>query len=358
MAVLLARQQEIPGNGFPTEMTSNNSKPIISICVANYNGETILDDCIDSILRQVDAPDFEIIVHDDASTDDSLRVLGKYESVRVIESAENVGFCISNNRMVAEARGEFVLLLNNDAQLFDDALCTLLAESRKYDDKVVLGLTQYDAKTRELVDLGLRLDYFCSTVPKVRKNDAEIAMVMGACFWVPVNLWTRIDGFPVWFDTIAEDAYLCCYARLLGYRICVPNGSGFLHIIGHSLGGGKHEDNKLKISVRRRYLSERNRVFMQWLFYPAWLIPFTTIINIVLLTIEAIVLSIVNRKISLIYDIYIKSQIDAFKAVKKVIHTRSKVMQSRKLSFFAFFQAFTFLPQKLRLLLSAGLPRF
>ena len=338
-------------------MTPTNSNPIISICVANYNGELILDDCIASILRQVDAPDFEIIVHDDASTDDSLRVLERYESVRVIESAENVGFCISNNRMVAEARGQFVLLLNNDAQLFDDALCTLMKESRKHDDKVVLGLAQYDATTRELVDLGLRLDYFCSTVPKVRQHSAEIAMVMGACLWVPVNLWARIGGFPVWFDTIAEDAYLCCYARLLGYKICVPSGSGFLHIIGHSLGGGKSEDGKLKISVRRRYLSERNRVFMQWLFYPAWLLPFTTIVNLFLLSIEAVVLSIVNRRISLIYDIYIKSQIDAFKAVRKVIEIRSDVMRSRKLSFFVFFRAFTLLPQKIRLLLLTGLPR-
>jgi GT2 family glycosyltransferase len=338
-------------------MTATNSKPIISICVANYNGELILDDCIASILRQVDAPDFEIIVHDDASTDDSLRVLGKYESVRVIESVENVGFCISNNRMVAEARGEFVLLLNNDAQLFDDALCTLMKESRKYDDKVVLGLAQYDATSRELVDLGLHLDYFCSTVPKVRQHDAEIAMVMGACLWVPVNLWTRIGGFPVWFDTIAEDAYLCCYARLLGYRICVPSESGFLHIIGHSLGGGKSEDGKLKISVRRRYLSERNRVFMQWLFYPAWLLPFTTIINIFLLSIEAVVISIVNRRISLIYDIYIKSQFDAFAAIGTVRRIRRVAMASREISFSRFFSAFTLIPQKARLLLSSGLPK-
>lgn len=338
-------------------MTPEDSTPLISVCIANYNGEEIIADCIESILQQKDAPEFEILVHDDASTDDSLKVLQDYRSVRVIESSENVGFCISNNRMAAAAKGEFILLLNNDARLFDDALTILLGESRKHADKAVLGLPQYDEATRELVDYGLKLDYFSSSVPIKTPTENDIAMVIGACMWVPANLWNRIGGFPEWFETNAEDVYLCCYARLLGYKIYVPNQSGFLHMIGHTLGGGKSDGNKLQISTRRRYFSERNRLFVQWLFYPAWLVPITTIVNLAVLLVEATVLSIVNRKASLISDIYVKSQVDAFSSIKIVARARSVVMQSRDVSFSAFFKAFTFIPQKLRLLLSAGLPR-
>jgi GT2 family glycosyltransferase len=341
----------------PLTMTSEDSTPVISVCVANYNGEDIVADCIESILGQKNAPEFEILVHDDASTDDSLKILAQFESVRVIESSENVGFCISNNRMAAAARGEFILLLNNDAQLFDDALKTLLDESRKYADKAVLGLPQYDAVTRELVDRGLTLDYFCSSVPIRQPTESDVAMVIGACMWVPANLWANIDGFPEWFETNAEDVYLCCYARLLGYRIYVPRKSGFYHLIGHSLGGGKPADNRLQISIRRRYFSERNRLFVQWLFYPAWLVPLTTIVNMAILIIEAIVLSIANRKASLIWDIYLKSQIDAFAQAKTIVRARRVVMQSRDISFAKFFGTFTLIPQKLRLLFSSGLPR-
>ncbi|MGB5257213.1 MAG: glycosyltransferase, partial [Woeseiaceae bacterium] len=299
-------------------MTPAVSNPVVSVCVANYNGEAIISDCIDSILNQENAPTFEILVHDDASTDDSLATIEKYDSVRLITSAENVGFCISNNRMAAAARGEFVLLLNNDARLYPDALATLAEESARHDDRAILGLPQYDAASRELVDFGLKLDFFASSVPISQPTENEVAMVIGACLWVPRDLWNTIGGFPEWFETNAEDVYLCCYARLLGYKIYVPGRSGFLHMIGHSLGGGKSKDSKLTISVRRRYFSERNRLFVQWLFYPLWLIPFTTLANLAVLSLEGIVLSVANRKLSLLWDIYGKSQFDAIAGIRTV----------------------------------------
>lgn len=338
-------------------MTSATSTPVVSVCIANYNGEAIIADCIQSVLDQENAPEFEILVHDDASTDESLEVIDTFESVRLIKSSENVGFCISNNRMAAAARGTFVLLLNNDARLYPDALATLLDESRKHGDQVLLGLPQYDESTRELVDFGLKLDCFASSVPIRQPSEKDIAMVIGACLWVPRDLWNTIGGFPEWFETNAEDVYLCCYARLLGYQIYVPGRSGFLHMIGHSLGGGKSEDKKLTISVRRRYFSERNRLFVQWLFYPLWLIPFTTLANLAVLLIEAIVLSIANRKLSLLRDIYIRSQVDAFSLLGKVRAARRDAMHYRAITFSRFFATFTVVPQKLRLLFSSGLPK-
>lgn len=338
-------------------MMPEADRPIISVCIANYNGEAIISGCIESVLQQENAPPFEILVHDDASTDNSLEVIGKYESVRLIKSSGNVGFCISNNRMAAEARGKFILLLNNDAQLFPDALATLREESRKHEDKVVLGLPQYDFESRELVDYGLRLDYFASSVPITTPSNSDVAMVIGACLCVPTELWKTIGGFPEWFETNAEDVYLCCYARFLGYRAYVPDRSGFLHIIGHTLGGGKGSSNRLTISVRRRYFSERNRLFVQWLFFPLWLVPFTTAANLVALVVEAAVLSVFNRKVSLIRDIYFKSQVDAFSRLGTVRAERRKVTRLRAVSYSSFFAPFTLIPQKVRLLRTSGLPQ-
>jgi GT2 family glycosyltransferase len=174
---------------------------------------------------------------------------------------------------------------------------------------------------------------------------------------VPANLWKRIGGFPEWFETNAEDVYLCCYARLLGHEIHVCDRSGFLHMIGHTLGGGKSDERQLMISTRRRYFSERNRLFVQWLFFPAWLVPLTTSINWIVLAAEALVLSIANRRASLIWDIYIRSQRDAFANINLVRKARRTAMQSRAVSVLAFFRPFTLVPQKMRLLLTFGLPR-
>ena len=339
------------------EMISGDETPVISVCIANYNGEAIIADCIESVLRQKNAPPFEILVHDDASTDESLQAIERFDAVRLIKSPDNVGFCISNNRLASEARGRFILLLNNDAQLFEDALATLFEESRRHAHESVLGLPQYDFDTRELIDFGLKLDYFASAVPIEHPADDEVAMVIGACLWLPVELWNKIGGFPEWFETIAEDVYLCCYARFLGRRIYVPGRSGFLHMVGHSLGGGKSEQNRLKISTRRRYFSERNRLFVQWIFYPSWLVPVTTIVNLTALIVEAAVLSIRNRNASLISDVYMKSQVDAYSMIRTAMQVRRAAMRTRRVSFTAFFGTFTFIPQKLRLLISAGLPR-
>ena len=101
--------------------------PRVSVCIANYNGEALLPDCLDSVLAQDTDAVIEIIVHDDASGDGSLALLcSHYPQVHVIAASENAGFCIGNNRMVAHANGEFVLLLNNDAALAPDAIRTLL----------------------------------------------------------------------------------------------------------------------------------------------------------------------------------------------------------------------------------------
>lgn len=91
--------------------------PLISVCIANYNGEKFLSECIESVLNQVASPHFEIIVHDDASTDASLEQIARYDNIKLIRSPENVGYCVANNRMAEAAFGEYLLLLNNDAVL-------------------------------------------------------------------------------------------------------------------------------------------------------------------------------------------------------------------------------------------------
>ena len=81
--------------------------PLCSVCIAHYRGPELLATCIDSLLDQDCNFEFEIIVHDDASNDDSLEFLSReYPQVEVLASAENEGFCIANNRMVAHARGQ------------------------------------------------------------------------------------------------------------------------------------------------------------------------------------------------------------------------------------------------------------
>src|SRR3954462_7997396 len=106
-----------------------SDNPAVSVCIANYNGIALIDACLQSVLAQDCKFPVEIIIHDDASKDDSVaHIRTHYPDVILIESSENVGFCVSNNRMAAVAHGTYLLLLNNDAELFPDALRILHEE--------------------------------------------------------------------------------------------------------------------------------------------------------------------------------------------------------------------------------------
>ncbi len=156
--------------------------PVCSVCIANYNGTALLDDCLASVFAQDGGISIEVIVHDDASVDDSVAVLrAKYPQVEMLASRENVGFCIGNNRMVERARGEFILLLNNDAALYPDALVTLLTAARAQAPGGILTLPQYDWTTGALVDRGCLLDPFYNPIPNVDAKRTNIAMAIGAC---------------------------------------------------------------------------------------------------------------------------------------------------------------------------------
>lgn len=92
----------------------------VSVVIPNWNGEAILSSCIDSVASDLRASGLrhEIIVVDDKSQDDSVRVLREqYPSVHVILNPRNSGFAFSCNRGMRWARGDFILLLNSDADV-------------------------------------------------------------------------------------------------------------------------------------------------------------------------------------------------------------------------------------------------
>jgi len=89
---------------------------LISVVVLNYNGRQFLDDCLASIASQ-SYRDFEVIVVDNASTDGSIEHLGEnYPWVRIVRNEKNLGFAGGTNAGIRQAKGEFILTLNNDTR--------------------------------------------------------------------------------------------------------------------------------------------------------------------------------------------------------------------------------------------------
>ncbi|MDH5833040.1 glycosyltransferase family 2 protein [Luteimonas kalidii] len=337
---------------------SANANPRISVCIANYNGEYLLVDCIDSVLAQGVSTLTEIIVHDDASTDGSLALLReRYPEVRVIPSSENVGFCIANNRMVEAARGEFVLLLNNDAALMPDALCALLDDAAHRGDGAILTLPQYDWMTGVLVDRGCLLDPFHVPVPNLDPEREDVAYVIGACLWIPRECWSRLGGFPDWFGSIAEDMYLCCAARLQGTPVRCLNRNGYRHRQGASFGGNRADAQGLHTRYRRRYLSERNRLSVLAITMPsmfAW--PWLLICSIAL-SAEGALLTLAKTSLRPWREIYAPSLRDTWHERSLLKAQRRRLQAMRCASLRTYLYAFTWMPRKLQLLVRHGFPQ-
>lgn len=270
-------------------------RPLISVCIANYNGESLLADCIESVIGQQGDFEVEIIVHDDASRDGSLQLLARYPQVLVIESADNVGFCIANNRMAQAAKGSYLLLLNNDAALMPGALAALLDHAREPGPARVLSLPQYDWETGELVDYGCLLDPLHVPMPNLCRQHEKVAYVIGACLWMEREDWLRLGGLPEWMGSIGEDLFLCAHARLQGMHVEVAQGSGYRHRQGASFGGNRADAAGLRTNYRRRYLSERNRAAVLVTCTPgfAWL-PWA-LVHAVVLVAEGVALSLLKR---------------------------------------------------------------
>jgi GT2 family glycosyltransferase len=341
----------------PSNIVKEN-RPLCSVCIANYNGEQFIEQCIESVLKQEDFPgEVEIIVHDDASTDGSVDLIRtRYPQVRLLPSENNVGFCVSNNRMVAAARGEFILLLNNDAALWPDALKTFIAEAKALEQPAILSLPQYEWTTGALLDIGSMLDPFLNPVPNVNPERRNVGMVIGACLWIPKTMWEDLEGFPEWFGSIGEDLYLCCRARLAGYTVLALNRSGYKHQVGGSFGGGKMVGDRMVTSFRRRGLSEQNKTYIMVVAYPLSAMLLLLPLHLALLLIEGVLMSILQKRLSCLREIYLP----VFKGLiinrSLLMDLRNRIMAQRSLGLFEFFAPFQLSPRKLWMFFRHGVP--
>jgi GT2 family glycosyltransferase len=100
----------------PASVSLSGDLPLVSVTIPNWNGAHHLPTCLDSLRAQT-YPRVEVIVADNGSTDGSLELLARdYLEVRVLALGENRGFTGACNAGMQSARGDFVVLLNNDTE--------------------------------------------------------------------------------------------------------------------------------------------------------------------------------------------------------------------------------------------------
>jgi GT2 family glycosyltransferase len=163
-----------------------------------------------------------------------------------------VGYCVSNQRLAEAARGEYLLLLNNDVELLPGALEALYRSIQAGHDSI-RSLTEY-TMSGDLSCRGMGMDLFFTPF-QCRAQGHKVAFAMGACLLLRRALWFELGGYPAFFEYTCEDFYLCLQARARGVPVEIIAESGYRHHMGKSI-------NPEGLNLRRRRISERNRLYI------------------------------------------------------------------------------------------------
>jgi glycosyltransferase involved in cell wall biosynthesis len=102
--------------------------PRVSVCVPVYNGRAYIGECLDSVLAQT-FDDFELVVSDNCSTDDTGEIVRRYADprVRLVRNTQNLGLVGNANRCLALARGEYVCIFHHDDVMLPENLARKVA---------------------------------------------------------------------------------------------------------------------------------------------------------------------------------------------------------------------------------------
>jgi GT2 family glycosyltransferase len=248
---------------------------LISVVVVNWNRRELLRACLKSLAAQREVS-FETIVVDNGSSDGSAELAEREFGAKVIRNRENRGFCAANNQGIEAARGEFIALLNNDAEAEPDWLAEL---ERACGSRHEVGM----AASKVLVwEDPRRIDKAGHLIFPDGQNrgrgtgaldegqfdrEEEVLWPDGCAAMYRKRMLEEIGGFDEDFFAYGDDAELGLRARIAGWRCVYAPKAVVRHHRGATLG---------KDSARRLELIERNRVLLAVKLFPwslLWLNP-------------------------------------------------------------------------------------
>jgi len=225
----------------------------LSIIIVNYNVTQLLTNCLLSIQQYVEV-DHEVIVVDNASTDDSWKsLITKFPEFHFIASSENEGFAKANNKAVKTAKGEYILLLNPDTEVEGAYMKDILdfADANK-ENFGCLGVRMHDAKGNFLPESKRSVPDMFNSFEKLftnfKKNNSKsyyrndigeytttaIDVVTGAFLLIKKEVYEKIGGLDETYFMYGEDIDLCYTLLKKGYKNFYYGKASILHHKGES----------------------------------------------------------------------------------------------------------------------------
>ncbi|MFV0377081.1 MAG: glycosyltransferase family 2 protein [Mangrovibacterium sp.] len=249
----------------------------IAIVILNWNGEKLLPVYLPSVIAHSRMEDVAIIVADNGSTDNSMRLLeDQFPEVERLQLPENYGFALGYNQALKQINAQYYILLNSDVEVTANWLEPLIGIMDA--DKTVAAVQpkilswQNKSEFEYAGAAGGFIDKygfpFCRgrILNVVEKDEGQyndevnILWGSGACLAIRADLFHKAGGFDADFWAHMEEIDLCWRLKNLGYQICYTPFSQVYH-----LGGGSLPYN----NPRKLFLNFRNSLFMLYKNLPA-----------------------------------------------------------------------------------------
>lgn len=268
----------------------------VSVVIINYNTFDLTCQCIESIFKETKGIRYEIILVDNASREcNPDKFLETFSNITLVKSSENIGFSRGNNLGIQYATGKYILLLNSDIKLTNNAV-KLAYERMNHDETIgvlsgkllypdfriqpvagrfpnlktelfeLFRLTKLlSVKQRSYMFLGTQIDY---------KQEVEADWVWGAFFMFPRDLLEKLPGtkLPDDFFMYAEDLQWCFKVKKIGLKVIYSPEPVCIHYIAGSDKGGEAADSwkrykdKMLPNIKFVLIQEKGRMYAFFYF--------------------------------------------------------------------------------------------
>ncbi len=242
----------------------------IAVVILNWNGEAFLKRFLPILISNTQTADTEIFVADNASSDNSLKLLKEdFPTVKTIVLDQNYGFAGGYNRALEQIDAKYFVLLNSDVEVTEDWLLPMFNYLEQNKDVAACQPKIKSIQDRNLFEhagaAGGFIDYlgfpFCRgrVLSNIEEDKGQYDTIIdvfwasGACFMVRADLFKKLGGFDDVFFAHMEEIDLCWRFNSRGYRVaCIPESTVY-----HVGGGTLKSEHPYKT-----YLNFRNNLLM------------------------------------------------------------------------------------------------